>query len=253
MVTAAPALDVPSARRTQGLIAIIVSLLIFVPLLVLGAAIGWPGSLGDPADVALPRLLDHEAATRLGYLVYLAYSVAFFPVAASISTWRRDGPATLALGIAVGAAAISALARAIGITRWLSAAFPLADQWQETTSATSREALAIQFDTLNNFAGAIGETLGVSIFAAVWLGATVARPGLPRWARITGALVLVPLTAPAVELAGVDAGILVSLSSSAITIWLLAVGIAMMRDRPPAAPSPSTATEVPAVSRTAPR
>jgi hypothetical protein len=161
-----------------------------VPLLVLGAAIGWPGSLGDPADVALPRLLEHEVATRSGYLAYLAYSVAFFPVAVSISTWRREGPATLALGIAVGAAAVSALARTIGITRWLSAAFPLADQWRETTSATSREALAIQFDTLNNFAGAVGE------------------------------------------------GILVSLSSSAITIWLLAVGIAMMRDRTAGRPVP---------------
>ncbi|MDT3441012.1 MULTISPECIES: DUF4386 family protein [unclassified Pseudofrankia] len=232
----------------QGLTTIIESLLIFVPLLVLGTAIGWPGSLGDPADVALPRLLEHEVATRSGYLAYLAYSVAFFPVAVSISMWRREGPATLALGIAVGAAAVSALARAIGITRWLSAAFPLAEQWQETTSATSREALAIQFDTLNNFGGAIGETLGVSVFAAVWLGATVARPGLPRWARVTGALVLVPLTAPAIELAGVDAGILVSLSSAAITIWLLAVGIAMMRDRPVGRPVPSTATEVPVVS-----
>lgn len=231
---AAPPLTVPSPRRTQGLITIIVSLLIFVPLLVLGVAIGWPGSLGDPADVALPRLLDHEFATRLGYLAYLAYSVAFFPVAVGISAWRREGPATvsLALGIAIGAAAVSALARTIGITRWLSAAFPLAEQWQETTSATAREALAIQFGTLNDFAGAIGETLGVSIFAAVWLGATIARPGLPRWARITGALVLVPLAAPAVELAGVDAGALVSLSSAAITIWLLAAGVAMMRDRP---------------------
>jgi hypothetical protein len=144
-------------------------------------------------------------------------------------------------------------ARTIGITRWLSAAFPLAEQWQETTSATSREALAIQFDTLNNFGGAVGETLGVSIFAAVWLGATIARPGLPRWARVTGALVLVPLTAPAIELAGVDGGILVSLSSSAITIWLLAVGIAMMRDRPAGrpVPSPSTVTEMPAVCRIA--
>jgi hypothetical protein len=231
---AAPALADSSPRRTHGLITIVVSLLIFVPLLVLGAAIGWPGSLGDPADVALPRLLDHELATRLGYLAYLAYSVAFFPIALIISTWRREAPATvtLALGIAIGAAAVSALARTIGITRWLSAAFPLAEQWQESTSATSREALAIQFDTLNRFAGAIGETLGVSIFAAVWLGATIARPGLPRWARMTGALVLVPLAAPAIELAGVDAGALVSLSSAAITIWLVAVGIAMMRDRP---------------------
>ncbi|MBH0775533.1 DUF4386 family protein [Nocardia bovistercoris] len=234
---------VPTHRRTRGLLTIVVSLLVFVPLLVLGAAIGWPGSLGDPAEVALPRLLDHESATRLGYLAYLTYSVAFFPVAVSISMWRRETSANLtcALGIAIGAAAVSALARGIGITRWLSAAFPLAERWQHSTSEATREALAVQFETLDDFAGAIGETLGVSIFAAVWLGATIAGPGLPRWARITGALTLVALAAPAIELAGVDAEASVSLSSTAITIWLFAVGVAMMRDRTDGNISPSPA------------
>jgi len=52
-------------------------LLLFVPLGVLGTAIGWPASLGDPASVALPRLLQQEPIVRFGYLIYLAYSVLF--------------------------------------------------------------------------------------------------------------------------------------------------------------------------------
>jgi hypothetical protein len=69
-----------SRRLTAGLLTI-EGLLIFVPLAVLGGAIGWPASLGDPAAVALPRLLENEGAVRFGYLVYLAYSVLFLPVA----------------------------------------------------------------------------------------------------------------------------------------------------------------------------
>ncbi|GAA3443521.1 DUF4386 family protein [Planomonospora venezuelensis] len=220
-----------SGERVRGLLTVAVSLLIFVPLTVLGAAIGWPASLGDPAETALPRLLENELPTRLGYLVYLAYSVAFLPAAVGVSLWRRQGPVTVAVWIAVGAAAASALARTVGITRWLSTAFPLAEQWRRNPSQATREAIAVQFGTLNDFGGAIGEILGVSVFAALWLAATIAGPGLPRWARRAGVPVVVLVAAPAVELAGVDSGALVSLSSASITLWLAAVGVAMARGR----------------------
>jgi hypothetical protein len=44
-------------------------LLIFIPLTVLGSAINWPQSLGDPADKMLPLLVQNSAAVRFGYLV----------------------------------------------------------------------------------------------------------------------------------------------------------------------------------------
>ncbi len=68
-------------RRVAAALLAVQGLLMFVPLTVLGSAIGWPASLGDPAAVALPRLLENEGAVRLGYTVYLAYSVLFLPVA----------------------------------------------------------------------------------------------------------------------------------------------------------------------------
>jgi hypothetical protein len=46
-------------------------------MFVLGAAINWPDSLGDPASVDLPRLLENEVAVRIGYFSYLSYSVLF--------------------------------------------------------------------------------------------------------------------------------------------------------------------------------
>ncbi|MFM8415977.1 MAG: hypothetical protein ACKOAT_00590, partial [Actinomycetota bacterium] len=52
-------------------------LLIFVPTVVLGAAVNWPESLSDPASIALPRLAENEGAVRFGYVAYLLYSVLF--------------------------------------------------------------------------------------------------------------------------------------------------------------------------------
>ena len=63
--TSAPGASPETARtglaRWAGSMSILQGLLLFIPLTVLGAAIDWPGSLSDPADIALPRLLENEA------------------------------------------------------------------------------------------------------------------------------------------------------------------------------------------------
>ena len=228
----------------RGLAIIGATSLIFVPLTVLGAAIGWPASLGDPADVALPRLLENELAVRFGYLSYLLYSVLFLPVAVVVTEWLgARAVRTTAMRIAIGMAAVSSALRSIGIVRWLSTMFPLAEQWEEATSATEREALAIQFQAINDFGGSIGETLGVSLFASLWLAFTAAAVwrSAPRRFAISSALVAALLTLPLIELAGLDSGPLVSISSTAITLFILAIGIAMIRDRPREATQPRVA------------
>jgi hypothetical protein len=77
--------------RTAAMLLGIEGLLLFVPLAVLGTAIGWPASLGDPASAALPRLLEQEPIVRFGYLVYLAYSVLFLPVAVRTTRALTNG------------------------------------------------------------------------------------------------------------------------------------------------------------------
>ena len=221
-----------SNTTPRGLALIGESLLIFVPLIVLGAAIGWPASLDDPADIALPRLLENEAAVRFGYLAYLAYSVLFLPIAVFATEWlTRAGTKTTAIRIAIGMATASAALRAIGIVRWLSTMFPLAEQWQDSTSSASQDTLAIQFEATNNFGGAIGEQLGVSLFAALWLAFTTVAiwRSAPRWVAVCSALTAALMALPLIELVGLDGGPLVSVGSTAITLWLFATGIAMVR------------------------
>ena len=223
--------------RLGGLVVLGESLLIFVPLVVLGAAIGWPGSLDDPAAVALPRLLDNETPVRVGYLAYLAYSVLFLPVAVIVTAWLtgardRAKPLPLAIVIAVGMAVASTALRAVGIIRWLSTMFPLAERWRAASSDAARETIAAQFAAMNDFGGSIGEQLGVSLFASIWLGFTVVAMwrSAPRWLSVTSALVALLVALPLVELAGIDAasGLLVTVGSTAINLWFLALGVMML-------------------------
>ncbi|MGB3685778.1 MAG: DUF4386 family protein [Ornithinimicrobium sp.] len=219
--------------RALALMVIIFSLMIFVPLVVLGGAIDWPASLDNSPDVLLPLLLENEAAVRWGYLSYLAYSVLFLAVAVVVTRWLHPGGAGshILVPVAIGLATASAACRAIGIVRWPSTMFPLAERWEEANEA-ERVVLAAQFESVNDFGGAIGELLGVSVFAALWLGVALwgARPPRLRWLVGAGWVVALLLLGPAVELVGIDSGPLGIAATTAINIWLLGVGVVMWLD-----------------------
>ena len=112
-------------------------LLIFPPLIILGAAINWRASLDEPGGVNLPLILGQYAAMMSGYGIYLVYSLLFWPVA--YLTGRvivgRDTEDPL-FKIANGFAALSALARALGIVRWLFA-MPVLGRLYTAPTATS--------------------------------------------------------------------------------------------------------------------
>jgi Domain of unknown function (DUF4386) len=221
-----------SRRLTAGLLTI-EGLLIFVPLAVLGGAIGWPASLGDPAAVALPRLLENEGAVRFGYLVYLAYSVLFLPVAIWTTRTLTRGDDSPLARVAVGFAVASTLARCIGILRWLTAMPALAQTYVATPEGAPRDALAAVYDALNDFGGGIGEVLGVSLFAVGWLACTVVAArrvaGAPGWLLAAGAFAAAALALPLVELAGIDAGPLTSVGTTMLQLWFLAAAVVVVR------------------------
>ena len=222
-----------TARRVAAGLLAVEGLLIFVPLAVLGAAIGWPASLGDPAAVALPRLLENEGVVRFGYGVYLVYSVLFLPVAVWTTralTRGDDGPLART---AVGFAIASALARSIGILRWLTAMPALARTWETTPEGEGRAALAAVYDALNDFGGGIGEVLGVSLFAVGWLACTLIaarRAGaVPGWLLGAGAVTALAVALPLVELAGLDAGPATTISGTVLHLWFLTTAVVLAR------------------------
>jgi Domain of unknown function (DUF4386) len=218
-----------SAARWAGAASILQGLILFVPMIVLGGAINWPESLSDPADIALPRLLENEGAVRFGYIVYLVYSI-LFAVTMILLLRYAQSRAVIALGALIaGFAAVSALARSIGIVRWLVPAPDLAEAYVATANETERVAISVVFDSMNAYGGTIGEVLGVSIFAALSIGllaiAALRTRAFPRWIGAFGLIAALGVLATTVELAGEDASSLMFFGTTLVQLWFLAVGI----------------------------
>lgn len=241
-------MNTKSLNQFTALILIVEGLLIFAPTIILGAAINWPDSLNQPADVVLRAIYEEADAVRIGYFSYLIYSILFFPVIAlSVRIAATNDQSNIYVRMAVGFGAISALARSIGIIRWLIAMPALAEIYNATgTSAQTQESIAITYEVLNNFGGSIGEILGVSMFAslAMLMVAIVIfqNKGLPQWTGYFALISVAALLVPALEIFGVDAGIFLTLSVAVVQFWFLFVGVYLLfARRSEAQPLPATA------------
>jgi hypothetical protein len=87
------------------------------------------------------------------------------------------------------------------------------------------------FDALNSFGGAVGEVLGVGIFASVAVLAVVSAlrtaGSVPAWVSNLGVVAGVLLIASAVEVVGIDVGFLLTISVTVLQIWFLAVAVTL--------------------------
>lgn len=223
-------------KRTTGGLLILEGLLIIAPLVILGAAIGWPASLDEPASVNLPLMVSERPMVLLGYTIYLLYSVLFWPVShltAKVVSRGSLGEAQILAQLASGFGVGSAVLRVLGIIRWLVPMQLLANLWvAPTTTEATRTTLSLLYETLNAYAGTVGELLGVGLFAACWAGlisAAIFRTGsLPRWLGGFGVVTTVMLALPLAEIAGIDTGVLITASGVAFSLWLVALGAALL-------------------------
>lgn len=223
-------MSIVKVARWAGLVSIIQGLLLFIPLTVLGGAINWPDSLGDPAEIALPRLLENEGAVRAGYFAYLIYSILFVISIALLGQVVLGKNSGLLFRLIIAFAIISVLARSIGIIRWLAPMYDLADMWKSATSDQERFAISVTFETLNSYGGTIGEVLGVSIFASITILllaiANIALKSLPAWFSALGLVSALGLLWTATEIIGVDPGdTAIFLGTTIVQVWFLLTGL----------------------------
>ena len=224
-----------SLRRSAIVLLILEFLLIFPPMIILGGAINWPASLDEPASVNLPLILEQYAAVMSGYGIYLIYSLLFWPVA--YLTGRvivGDDMHNPLFQVANGFAALSALARSLGIVRWLFA-MPVLAQLYTGTSATpeSQATISVVYEMLNAYAGGVGELLGVSLFAVIWLVlisiVIIRKPEWPNWLGYFGFAAAATLVLVLLEVVGIDMGPMITISVSMLQFWMLAAAIVFWR------------------------
>jgi hypothetical protein len=234
MTTDIPSRSSSAPSRLPYLVAAFVLLLqgfsIFAPMAVLGGAIQWPDSLDYAPARMLPLLLEQLDAVRLGYGLYLGYSLLFLVTGVlTVRLAARPGPLGILGLIAIGAASVSTLARAIGIIRWLTGSTVLAEAYSvQGLSPDARAAIEAMQAAMNAWGGAIGETLGVAAFAAIWaisVSLIILRDRqLPAWAGLTGLVAGVVVALPGLELFGVAPPVSIVLSTTGIQLWFIALG-----------------------------
>lgn len=206
------------------------AVLSFLPIAILGPAIGWPASLRAPAAEQLAAIAAAPTAVAAGYGVYLLYSILILPVMVLLAHRACDRLWRPVAAVIVGFAVLSVLARSIGILRWLTVMPALARQ-HAGESPARRQTIEMIFSAVSTYGGGIGELLGVSLFMGLSLGlamlAALAYQTLPRWLCIFGlvsAAMLLSLFLPAL---GIALQIPIALAVTTVSVWMLAAGVVL--------------------------
>ncbi len=251
------AMSVNSAlRRTTGGLFVGGAVTFATAATVLSSTFDWPDVLRQPAEVVLPAFVAGGAslvwtwfATAWTYAI-LAVPILLLPAVLG----HRGDPVFRA---ATYAGATSVVLALIGFLRWVFVVPPLADSYV-TGDDTTRAAVDAAWTAQHQFGGALlGEHLGQLLVIAwsVALSVVILRTRvLPRWLGVTGLAVSavyllnqgdILATAvpgfPVWDLAGL-------LGSSLWGLWVLALGVTVLRrpihrppSRPVADPVPATA------------
>jgi hypothetical protein len=159
----------PSApSRTSGLCAALTLtaqfVLIWTTFFILSSAINWPASLGDPASIALPRLSENGPVVMVGYGCYLIAALLLVPATAALN--GRLGLTGPLAQVNIALATLSAVAKMIGISRWLFVMPDLAHVYGQPGADTG--GIDLLFSAINAYAGGIGEVVGVGLVSGVW-------------------------------------------------------------------------------------
>ena len=159
----------PMTTVRVGGLALIVGAIAFMAVFAfLAARFDYPAILDGPASVVLPRLLATGAAGRAAWALYAFLPLIWLP--AGVGAYRalrasHPGAMLLALQCAV----LAALAMMLGLMRWPSIHWHVA-QLQATANPEQQQVIAALFDGLNTYLGNyVGEFLGELSFNMFFL------------------------------------------------------------------------------------
>jgi hypothetical protein len=221
--------QVNKSKLAVGSFFFLTGLLSLAPMAILGPAIGWPASLSAPAVQQITAIAGAPSAVASGYGLYLLYSILILPLMVLLArdVWREDQYklANSLAQIVIGFAALSVLARSIGILRWLTVLPELARTYGSADPAT-QATIALVFKSISQYGGGIGELLGVSLFMSISLAiamiAAFVNRSLPRWLSLFGLLSALALFGMFLPAVGVAFKVPAAIAVSALSFWMWA-------------------------------
>ena len=200
----------------------------------LAARFDYPAILDGSAGSVLPRLLATGSAGRAAWALYGLLPLCWLPagVGAYCALRRvRPGAMLLALQFAV----VAAVSMMLGLMRWPSIHWRLA-QLHATATVDQQQVIAALFDGLNSYLGNyIGEFLGelsVSLFFLLSSWALFRSRTPPRWIGLLG------VVTAAAGLVGMFRNVTDSVAPIAavnnylLPLWMIVLGVVLLRYQP---------------------
>ena len=245
--------DGEGLRRVTGWLLVLGAVTFAVAATILSSTFNWPDILREPPDVVLPEFVaGGTSLVWTWFAVAWTYAILLVPILLlPDALGRRDDP-VLRAATFVGAASV--LLSLIGFLRWVFVVPALAGSYA-AGDPTTQAAVAAAWMAQHQFGGALlGEHLGqlLAIGWSITVSMLILRSRmLPRWVGWAGLVASVlylfnqgDILATAVpgfpvfDLAGF-------IGSSLWAIWLIALGVAVLRTR---IRRPTAAATVPAPS-----
>jgi len=201
----------------------------------LAARFDYPAILDGPADTVLPRLLATGTAGRAAWALYAFLPLIWLPAGVgAYCALRRFYPGAMVL--AMQWAALAAISMMLGLMRWPSVHWHLA-QLQPTATAEQQQVIAAVFDGLNTYLGNyLGEFLGELSFNMFFLLSswTLLRfRATPSWVAVVGlAVACAGFVGMFRNVTAVVAPV-AAINNYLLPLWMIVFGVVLLRHRLP--------------------
>lgn len=223
-----------------GVLLIVVPIGFNLAFIELGRAFDYPTILREPPDTILRRFDAGGAGLVLRWHALMVCALAMLPLSALLAVALGAGPALTVLSIVVGS--VAALVQTLGLIRWPYAVPELARRYVAADgpeAEATRRTIETVFATLHRLLGVgIGEHLGY-LLTGLWtllVAASIVSSGaVPALIGVIGLPIGLALLVGSLEFVGPNerdgwhlAGVIVPIAYIAWSIWLVAIGIALI-------------------------
>lgn len=220
-----------TTARVGGLALILGALLFMAVFAFLAARFNYPAVLNGRAGTVLPQLLATGATGRAAWALYALLPLCWIPAGVgAYCALRRSHPGAMLL--ALQCALVAALSMMLGLMRWPSIHWHLA-QLHATASAEQRQLIAAIFDGLNTYLGNyVGEFLGELSFSVFFLLSSWAlwrSRAAPAW--VAGIGIVTAVAGLIGMLRNVTAVVtpVAAVNNYLLPVWMIIFGIVLLR------------------------
>ena len=230
--TVALSADARRAARVGGWSLILAALAFIAVFTYLAVRFSYPDVLDGKAEQVLPALLAMGQEGRGVWGIYGLLPLLLLPAGLGAHAVLREHAPMYARG-AVLLAASAAAAMLLGLLRWPSIHWVLAESFVATDDVGQRAAITVLFDGLNSYLGNfIGEFVGEftlnGFFLCVAWGSRGARD-MPRWSVVAGLLAAAAgFTAIWRNVTPAVAAI-AEIENSILPLWMILLGALLIR------------------------